>query len=872
MFTVRIRATSVLIQPGKEAMGRLTPLINLHTFEDEYQDLTRVMGFMYDEDSDTLYFHKGIDINYLRRLLVDVEFVQEPFDPFREMKYEFEEIIPPRDADQVDFIDFIAGRNAHKSNLNDSQIFLVAATGIGKFEPYSRKIPTPTENGFTLMGDLKVGDKVFSRDGNPTTVIGIFEQGEQDVYQITFKDGRRALCGSQHLWKVKRSSGGWMVLKTEELIKRYKVPNGKEMIEGNRRDIYDYLYYIPTTEVVQYPEKPVPIDPWVLGCFIGNGCCRERRLTISSGNSYVPRKIAEICGFKVKRNSEHNWSYGFYSSDGKPIHTSEFFREIPEFIMAYSRDKTIPNVYLYNSPDVRMRLFQGLMDTDGSISQCGNRFHVSYSSTSYKLLKQIQWLLYSFGWSGRIIVDKRGSRKYTSGFCGIVIFRIPNSCKRKLFTYPEKLEIANRASQFYQKDMYSLLLIKDIRFSHRENCRCIMVDNPEHLYLTEDFIVTHNTFCAGYGLGLYGVKTLIVMHRDNLRTQWFDSLYNMNGFSSKEVHEITSSEEVEDIAHNRHTFDYDIYLMTHATFRAGCKRLGSAELISNITKNLGIGLKIIDEAHLEFNDTLLMDFLFNVKRNLYLTATDGRSSKNENSIFKHVFSNTTFYRKKPLNSNHPDKWVDYITVEINTHVNPNIYRYRVNGGKGMSAITYGKWVIQRDKQQRHFKVCVDIIKEIYSVEPTAKVLVFMPLIDLCTECAYYISRTLNYDETFDYDLNVKTVNSHNSKQTNENNKRADVIVTTIQSLGTGSDIKGITDIICCSPMVSRIVTKQVLGRIRYIDKPCHYYDIIDRSVPTDIFWWKSRSRTLKSECRSFKHLTWEEDIKGDEKDDTKTSD
>ena len=512
MFTVRIRATSVLIQPGKEAMGRLTPLINLHTFEDEYQDLTRVMGFMYDEDSDTLYFHKGIDINYLRRLLVDVEFIQEPFDPFREMKYEFEEIIPPRDADQVDFIDFIAGRNAHKSNLNDSQIFLVAATGIGK------------------------------------------------------------------------------------------------------------------------------------------------------------------------------------------------------------------------------------------------------------------------------------------------------------------------------------------------------------------------TFCAGYGLGLYGVKTLIIMHRDNLRTQWFDSLYNMNGFSSKEVHEITSSEEVEDIAHNRHTFDYDIYLMTHATFRAGCKRLGSAELISNITKNLGIGLKIIDEAHLEFNDTLLMDFLFNVKRNLYLTATDGRSSKNENSIFKHVFSNTTFYRKKPLNSNHPDKWVDYITVEINTHVNPNIYRYRVNGGKGMSAITYGKWVIQRDKQQRHFKVCVDIIKEIYNAEPTAKVLVFMPLIDLCTECAYYISRTLNYDETFDYDLNVKTVNSHNSKQTNENNKRADVIVTTVQSLGTGSDIKGITDIICCSPMVSRIVTKQVLGRIRYIDKPCHYYDIIDRSVPTDIFWWKSRSRTLKSECRSFKHLTWEEDIKGDEKDDTKTSD
>lgn len=510
MYTVQVRATSILIQPGKKAMGVLNPLINLHTFEDEYQDTTRMMGFMYDEETDTLYFHKGINTDYLRRLLGDVKFIQDPFDPYREMNYAFEEIIPPRDADQVDFIDFIAGRNAHASNIDDSQIFLVAATGIGK------------------------------------------------------------------------------------------------------------------------------------------------------------------------------------------------------------------------------------------------------------------------------------------------------------------------------------------------------------------------TFCAGYGLGIYGVKTLIVMHRDNLRTQWFNSLYNMNGFSSKEVHEITSSEEIENIAHNRHKFDYDIYLMTHATFRAGCKRLGSVELIGNITKNLGIGLKIIDEAHLEFNDTLLMDFMFNVKRNLYLTATDGRSSKNENSIFKHVFSNTTFYRKKAMNSKHPDKWVDYITVEINTHVNPNIYRFRVNGGRGMSAITYGKWVIQKDKKQRHFKVCADILREIFTNEPTAKVLVFMPLIDLCTECAYHITQTLNYDESFPYDLNVKTVNSHNTKSENEMNKRADVIVTTIQSLGTGSDIKGITDIICCSPMVSRIVTKQVLGRIRYIDKPCHYYDIIDKSVPADIFWWKSRSRLLKSECKSYKNLIWEED-KGGNNDDAETT-
>jgi hypothetical protein len=497
-----------MITPGSEALIPLQPLINLHEYEDEYQDTVNVLGYMLDEEHDVLYFHKGIDINYLKRLLVDVEFKFDPYDPYQEMRYQFEEVYAPRDEDQEDAIDFISGEHGHKSNINDSQIFLVLATGAGK------------------------------------------------------------------------------------------------------------------------------------------------------------------------------------------------------------------------------------------------------------------------------------------------------------------------------------------------------------------------TYCAGYGAGVLGLKTLIIMHRDNLRSQWKKSLHDLNGYTSKEVYELTSSEELEMIANGELEYDYDIYLMTHATFRAGCNRIRDCEKIRNITKNLHIGLKIIDEAHLEFRDTLIMDFLFNVKRNLYLTATDGRSSKDENAIFKHVFANTTFYRRAEHSSkNHPDKWVEYITVDINTHVPISIYKYRVNGGRGMSAITYGKWVIQYDKKKTHFKVCKEILKEIFTNESTAKVIVFMPLIDLCTDCAEYLSKELNDDDAFDFYLEIRTVNSHNSKSENEYNKKADVIVTTIQSLGTGSDIKGITDIINCSPIVSKIVVKQVLGRIRYIAKPCHYYDIVDQSVQADVYWWKSRSRTLKALTTKYTHLTWLED-KGDEQNDS----
>ena len=855
-FTVTVKATCITITPGKEACDILEPLINLHTYEDEFQDETKVLGFMYDEKYDTLYFHKGIDLNYIRRLLINVKIVEDPFTPYREMQYDFEEFIPPRDEDQKDCIDFLSAKNLHVKTANDSQVFLVKHGGFGKGLTYSTRIPTPTRNGYTLMGELEVGDFVFARDGSQTMVTDIFELGERDVYRITFQDGRYSLCDKDHLWKVYSTKTHTTVLTTEQLMKVYKRPNNNHLCERRKNwDNYDYPYSIPINEIVRYPYQPVPIDPWVLGCLIGNGCFTTHQLSISSSNEYVPNKIAEICGFTY-RKYDTGYTYWFYKN-GEPVRVSEFLSEVPSLINHYSQTKKIPSVYLYNSPEIRMRLLQGLMDTDGCIDN-SDRFHVTYTSTSYRLLKQIQWLLYSFGWSARMTVDKRGKDKYRNGFCAILVFRMPNQCKQQLFTVPYKLERAKLAAERPQKDFYTRLIIKNIRLDHREQCRCIMVDNPEHLYLTENFIVTHNTFCTGYAIGLFGAKALIIMHRDTLRGQWSKSLYDLNGFPRDRVHEITSSEEFESICYNRHKFDYDVYLMTHATFKAGVKRVGDTKPVSDFIRNLGIGVKVIDEAHLEFKDTLLMDFLFNVRRNIYLTATDGRSQRSENTIFKHVFSNATFYKKPEVNKKHPDKWVEYITIQVNTHVPHGIYQYRVNGFKGMSAVSYGKWVIQRDKKQTHFKVCKELLREIYTNEPTAKVIVFMPLIELCNECALFLN-DLNYDESFKYDLTIRTINSHNTKAVNETNKGADVIVTTIQSLGTGLDIKGITDIICCSPFVSKITAQQVFWRIRYIDKKCHYYDIIDTSVQTDIFWWRSRSKMLKSMATKYIQLTWEED-------------
>lgn len=401
------------------------------------------------------------------------------------------------------------------------------------------------------------------------------------------------------------------------------------------------------------------------------------------------------------------------------------------------------------------------------------------------------------------------------------------------------------------------------------NFICGQQDHASNINASQIFLVKKpgfgKTFCSGYGLGKYGKKTLIIMHRDTLRTQWVESLYKMNGLNSSYVHEIDSSEELYEIATGEYKPNYDVYLMTHATFRAGLKRIGSMKLAMNIGKNLGIGLKIIDEAHLEFKDTILMDFIFNVKRNLYLTATDGRSSKDENSIFRHVFSSCVYYKPSAmLTDNRPKKWVNYYGVEVNTHLNKNIYRYRVVGSKSMTPASYGQWVIKRDKTLQHFKCCRDIVKLLFKEDQYAKLIIFMPLIDLCEECAYFLTMELQKDPEFPYDVDIRTINSKNSKKDNELAKHSDIIVTTIGSCGTGTDIPGITGIISCSPFCSKIIASQVFGRIRYCGKICSYYDIWDSSVPMDKYWYQSRKRTLGHLALNVRELSWSDDTSNEQ--------
>lgn len=373
-------------------------------------------------------------------------------------------------------------------------------------QPVSTMIPTP--NGMKRMGDLKVGDKVFDKNGAPTTVTEIHPKGVQDVYEVEFLDGRKARCTIDHLWTVyRRSHGKWHeeVLPLEHILRDSnltKCDDGSTSISGEKR------YSIPANGKAQFNERPITIDPYVMGVFITNGCLTDKYLRVSQPTPEVPNIIAEICNFQVeKRSSDVNdYSYIFYDQNHNRIRTDEFFKDYSELIGTKSPFRKIPEDYLFNSISNRMKLLQGLMDGDGSIIFRKDREWMSpiirYNSTSKELIEQVMWLLRSLSFRCNIVPDNRD--RYTSGYCAdISITGHPNEIP-SLFKVSYKVANAIESMEKFKNlkddkllkwntDYERTKFVSVKKLDNPEEVMCIKVDNDEHLYLTEDFVVTHNT-------------------------------------------------------------------------------------------------------------------------------------------------------------------------------------------------------------------------------------------------------------------------------------------------------------------------------------------------------------------------------------------
>ena len=452
---------------------------------------------------------------------------------------------------------------------------IMGPTSFGKVQPYDARIVTP--DGIKNMGDIKIGDKVIGRDGKPHNVIGVYPHKDWQFYRVTFSDGVSCECGKEHLWAVNsfyQRSGKKYVpgVSKNGKDKVYKPDNsfkvlslGEIMEKGLFRNSNRHNFKVPMSEAVHFNEIPVTIDPYLLGAFIGDGHFKSGVITVGDSDFKDIEELLSGHTHNTKLNIRVN-GYNTYSLR----FGSDLVKQLNDIYggdcgVYNSGNKYIPQDYLYNSLENRIALLNGLMDTDGT---CQKNGCCCYNTKSKQLAEDVRTLVLSLGGFAKIREKKASyfNRKLNEKVdCGIQYEVTITLCNPSIPIFRLKRK---------QDRVHYRTLRKNERFFHSiEPSRvcdgqCIKVDAEDELYLTNDFIVTHNTSmttgfaayeaafqCEGNDFG--GFKVLQIIFEDSKRDINRKYFSRMSQIETKSINESEETTQAVREAVNNHP-DYEL--------------------------------------------------------------------------------------------------------------------------------------------------------------------------------------------------------------------------------------------------------------------------------------------------------------------------
>ncbi len=363
----------------------------------------------------------------------------------------------------------------------------------GRAQPVFTNVLTP--EGWRPIGSLQVGDLVIGSDGEPTPVLGVYPQGEKDIYRVSAQDGSWTLCCGEHLWTVrtasdKRRDKPWRVLETQDMI-------------GNLRAAHARRYELPMlTAPVEFPEREVPMDPYALGLLLGDGCLTGSTTpSFSTEDPELAQALeAALTGASVRHKSGPDYVLNRVKSPGDVVTVenpvSRVMRGL-ELMPSRSHNKFVPDGYLYNSAAVRLAVLQGLLDSDGGpVTQQDRTCRIQYTTTSILLRDDVISLVQSLG--GVAYTRRRAAEGRTPGLAKgrpvehrvdahIIDIRLPEGIEPfRLTRKRDKYLAAGGGGR-------PMRFIDSIEPAGREETVCIQVAAEDSLYVTQDYLLTHNT-------------------------------------------------------------------------------------------------------------------------------------------------------------------------------------------------------------------------------------------------------------------------------------------------------------------------------------------------------------------------------------------
>ncbi|MFL5795234.1 MAG: PhoH family protein [Actinomycetota bacterium] len=395
----------------------------------------------------------------------------------------------------------------------------------GRSQPYDRQVLTP--DGFRPIGSLQVGDLVIGSNGLPTPVLGVYPQGRREVFRVRAQDGASTLCCAEHLWAVatrddRRRGKPPRVLETRELL-------------GQLRAAHYHRFELPLmNRPAEFLPREVPLDPYALGLLLGDGYLPATTTPVftTTDAELVSALEHSLEGIDVRhRGGLHYLLRQTAAAQGALRVANPVTVVLRDLGLTGTRSNTkfVPERYLHNSSPVRLAVLQGLLDTDGGpVTQRGRTCRVQYGTSSERLRDDVVFLVRSLGgvayWRTRPAVGRapghaRGRDVHHRLDAYILDIRLPEGIEP--FRLTRKRELYNRTG-----GGRPMRFIDSIEPAGDAETLCIQVAAGDSLYVTDDFLVTHNTLNDSF---------IVLDEAQNTTPEQMKMFLTRLGFNSKAV-------------------------------------------------------------------------------------------------------------------------------------------------------------------------------------------------------------------------------------------------------------------------------------------------------------------------------------------------
>jgi phosphate starvation-inducible protein PhoH and related proteins len=379
----------------------------------------------------------------------------------------------------------------------------------GRAQPVDQTVYTP--EGPRAIGSLRVGDLVIGSDGRPTPVLGVYPQGRKPVLRLQTQDGASTLACAEHLWFVRTRDDG-------RHGKRGRVVRTQEMV-GRLRRAHHHRFELPlVSEPVAFEPQDVPLDPYALGLLLGDGCLTTRTTpTFTTSDIELAFALQDVLPeIRLRAKGQSDWVLTNPAGGrGGVIVSNPVTAALRDLGLAGTRSSTkfVPAEYLFNSAEVRIAVLQGLLDSDGGpVTQRGRTCRVQYATCSPRLRDDMAFLVRSLGGVAYWRTHHR-SDAYVMDIrlpAGIEPFRLAR--KRERY----EADGGGRPMRF----------VESIEPAGEAETVCIQVAAADSLYVTDDFLVTHNTLNDSF---------IILDEAQNTSPEQMKMIMTRLGFGSKMV-------------------------------------------------------------------------------------------------------------------------------------------------------------------------------------------------------------------------------------------------------------------------------------------------------------------------------------------------